>query len=120
MTLKEMLNQNFSDPKQITLERYKSAKFAFIITAFLFFVNFYFVWASFYINIFSSTLWIIYVVMLLALIFYVYFFFKNLLIDKPSPILLTSIIIFCSIIFVLLLLPILFEWGLFWIFDLVM
>lgn len=120
MTLKEMINQNFSDPKQITLERYKSAKFAFIISTFLFFVNFYLVWANFYKDLFSASLGITYIIMLLSLVFYIYFFMKNMFFEKTKSTVFLLILVLLFLIFVILLLPVVFKWGIIWVFNVIM
>ncbi|MDP2090297.1 MAG: hypothetical protein Q8K30_01750 [Candidatus Gracilibacteria bacterium] len=119
MTLKEMLNQNFSDPNLITLERYKSAKFAFIIFTFLFFVNFYFVGANFFVDIFSITFGVSYILMLLSLIFYIYFFIKKMLINKPNQLIFIITVLLLTILFVFMLLPMIFKGGIIGIFDLI-
>ncbi len=82
MWLKEMLKKDFSKPKSITLERYKASKFMFIIISFLFFLNFYFVWADFYSNIFIPSLGVMYILLLFSLVFFVYFLIKKLLVEK--------------------------------------
>jgi hypothetical protein len=42
MNLKEMLKQRFLDDQNIVLERYKAAKFLFILSSLLFFLNYIF------------------------------------------------------------------------------
>ncbi len=119
MTLKEMLNQNFSDKNLITIERYKSAKFAFIIFTFLFFVNFYFVGADFFTEIFSSTFSISYVLMLLSFVFYVYFFIKKMFLEKPNSPFSIILIVILIILFLLMILPLIFKWWLMGILDMI-
>lgn len=82
MWLKEMLKKDFSKPKTIVLERYKASKFMFIIISFLFFLNFYFVWAGFYPHIFVPSLGIMYILLLFSFVFYIYFLIKNILVEK--------------------------------------
>jgi hypothetical protein len=109
MSLKEMLKQSFSNPKEIILERYKAAKFAFIVTSFSFFLNFYFVGAHFYSNFFSSTLNISYVLLLLSIVFFVYFLVKLVMIDKPNKYINFILFILLFSTFIVLLLPIVFK-----------
>jgi len=111
MWLKEMLKRTFSDENKIILERYRWAKLAFIISSFLFFINFYFVWANFYLDFFWKTLGVIYIILLLSLVFYVYFFIKKLLIWKIPKFVFIIILIFLLLIFGFLVLPIIVEWG---------
>lgn len=119
MSFKEMLKQSFSDPKTLTLERYKAAKFAFIVTAFLFFLNFYFVWANYYSDIFSNTLWTIYILLVLSIVIYVYFLVKMVFVENPQKYLYIIIFILMFISFIVLLFPLVFSWGLQWVFDLI-
>ena len=118
MWLKEKLKQKFSNDKEISIERCKASKFIFIISSILFFQNFYFVWANFYLDIFSKTLWYMYVILVLSLISYIYFFIKKSLVSKvPNYIFIVFIILFI-LLFLLLLLPITLDWGLNWLLDL--
>lgn len=111
MTLKEMIKQKFSNPKAITLERYKAAKFMLIISSFLFFINFYLVWAKFYLNFFTNTLGIMYIILLLSFVFYVYFFTKNMLIEKIQNYFFIIILIMLFLIFSFFALPVIIdEW----------
>lgn len=118
MSLKEILKQSFSDPKEITLERYKWAKFAFIITAFFFFLNFYFVGARFYSDIFTNTLGISYILLLISILYFIYFLVKLSFIDKPNKILNLVIFILLFWWFIVLLLPVVFKWGISSVLDL--
>lgn len=117
MSLKEMLKQDFSTPKTITLERYKSAKFMLIITSFLFFINFYLVWAKFYINIFNNTLGVIYILLLLSFVFYIYFFIKNMLIEKINNLYFIIILIILFMTFSFFVLPVIVNGWLFWLLE---
>jgi hypothetical protein len=117
MGLKEMIKKTFKDEKQITIERYRWAKFAFILSSFLFFMNFYYVWANFYTNIFANTLGIMYIILLLSLIFYVYFFIKKLLIDKVPKYLFIIILIILFLIFSFLVLPLIVEGWFNWVLN---
>lgn len=115
MELKEMLKENFNNTKEITKERYKASKVAFLTTAFLFFLNFYFVWAKFYSDFFDNTLWISYILLLLSMFFYIYFLIKNKFVEKFPEHLFKIIFIVLLVFFIILLLPAVFKWWLFWI-----
>ncbi len=118
MGLKEILKQEFSNPKDITLERYRATKFAFIISVFLFFINFYFVWANFYSGIFTNTLGISYLLLLLSIVFYVYFLIKKMLLEKIPKFLFIIIFILLFVLSIFLSLPIIIKWWLVWILEL--
>ena len=105
MSFKEAIKKTFSDEKSLVIERYRAAKFAFIMASFIFFVNFYFVWAKFYLDIFSWTLPIMYIILLLSLVFFVYFFLKKLLIWKIPRHLFIVLLIILLGIFSLFVLP---------------
>ncbi len=118
MSLKEILKQSFDEPKEISLQRYKAAKFIFVLTSFLFFVNFYFVGVNFYVDIFSKTLGISYILLLLSLVFYIYFLIKHIFIEKIPKYLFVLIPVLFFASFIILLLPVIFRWWFFWIFEL--
>lgn len=117
MSLKEMLKKDFSTPKTITLERYRAAKFTLIITSFLFFINFYLVWAKFYLNIFNNTLGIIYILLLLSFVFYIYFFIKNILLEKINNLYFIIILIVLFVTFSFFVLPVIVNGWLFWLLE---
>lgn len=117
MWLKEMLNKEFNNEKTIIFERYKASKFVLVVSSFLFFLNFYFVWANFYSDIFKNTLNFIFIILIISLIFYFYFFIKNLLFWKIPQYVFIIIFIFLLILFLFLLLPIIVEWWLIWIIN---
>lgn len=112
MWLKEFVNEIFSDEKSLLLERYKAAKFSFIAASFLFFINFYLVWARFSLEIFSSTLPIIYIILLLSMVLYAYYFIKKSLFWKISSHFFIIIFIIILLFFTLLLFPSVIRWGL--------
>lgn len=117
MWLKEMLKQDFWDPKKIIYERYKSAKFVFIISSFLFFVNFYLVWAKFYLNIFNTTLWVAYIMLILSFMFYIYYSLKNLFIEKIKAQYFLILIVILVLLFMILTMPLVVQWGLMWLVE---
>jgi len=119
MTLKEMIKQKFSNPKDIVLERYKASKFIFVITAFYFFLSLYFVWANFYSKIFSYSLWISYVVLLISTFIYTYFSVKMLFIEHSNKYLNILLFILLFILFVILLLPIILKLGFFSVLEII-
>lgn len=119
MWLKEMIKKTFSDEKKITIERYRGAKFAFILSSFVFFMNFYFVWANFYLDFFSHTLGVSYIILLLSLAFYMYFWIKKLLIWKIPNYFFIIILIILLLIFGFFILPIIIEWWLNWVLGLI-
>ena len=112
MWLKEAIKKTFSDEKTLLIERYRAAKSAFIIISFLFFVNFYFVWAKFHLDFFSWTLPIMYIILLLSLVFFVYFFLKKTLIWKiPNHLFIVLLIVLLGV-FSLFVLPSIVRGGL--------
>ena len=115
MWLKETLNKKFSNPENITLERYRASKFAFIMSSFLFFLNFYFVWAGFYSDIFSNTLGIMYIVLLLSMVFFVYFYTKKIYLSKLPKAFFVLLIVFLLLLIIFLALPIVVKWWILWI-----
>jgi hypothetical protein len=122
MELKEVIKETFWDNKKITLERYLAAKKIFILVSFLFFLDFYFVGAWFYPNIFSSILGYLYILLLISILFYFYFWIKRLLINIGNRTLNIIIFIILLIILVCFALPVIIHWwietilNLFWLF----
>ncbi|MFK7780421.1 MAG: hypothetical protein QM490_04800 [Candidatus Gracilibacteria bacterium] len=112
MGLKEMLKKDFTKQKTITLERYKASKFMLVISSFVFFLNFYFVGARFYLNIFTSTLGITYIILLLSFVYYVYFFIKNMYIEKIKNYYFILIFIVLFIMFLIFAFPLIFSGSL--------
>ncbi len=76
MSFKNFLKKSFEDKKQLSIARYKSAKFAFIMMTLIFFLNYFFVWAQFYYDFFIVTLPYTYILYLLSFLYYVFYFFK--------------------------------------------
>ncbi len=111
MWLKEILKKEFWDPKIITVHRYKAAKFLFVFAAFMFFVNFFFVWAKFYSNELVLTLPYTYLFFLMSLFYYLYFLFKNIFIGKISNFLFYILFFILVNLLIFLLLPIAVKWG---------
>lgn len=109
MWLKEMLKGKFTKEKDITLERYKAAKFMFIFSALVFFLNFYFVGAQLHLSFFSRTLNITYVLLLLSFVFYFFFFVKKNLLWKIPNFLFVILIMMLGLLFTFLILPLIIK-----------
>jgi len=77
MDYKKELVKNFWDSKWLTKSRYDASKNIFICFCLIFFLNYFFVWARFYDNIFLKTLPFTYVSFLVAIIFYIFYFLKT-------------------------------------------
>ncbi len=117
MGLKEILKKITSEEKNITVERYKAAKFVFIVTSFLFFINLYFVWASFYDEFLTDTLSIMYILLLLSVLFFIYFFLKKNLFWKMPEYFFYIVFALLFIIFIFLLLLVIFPGWFNWIIE---
>ena len=76
MTFKKFLEKTLKNKEEMTLARYKSAKFLFIAMTFVFFLNYFFVGAQFHYDFFIKTLTFSYILYLIAFLFYVFYFFK--------------------------------------------
>lgn len=109
MSLKNKFKSTFASKKDISQERFKAAKFSFIMIAFLFFLNFYFVWAGFYSYFFSKTLWMVYILLLLSILFFFYFLAKMYLIDTKYKFVIYIVLFFLIIFFLILLVPLLIS-----------
>jgi len=124
MWLKENINKVFNNEKNITIERYKSSKLIFVLFIFLFFLNFSFIWAKFNLGIFTNelfsiTLWYIYILLVISMMFYFYFFMKNVFLDKFPKYVFIIIFVLLFLLAILLLLPIILNGWVNWIIDLV-
>ncbi len=118
MKLKKKIKEVFWSNKDITIERYNSSRTVFVFVAFLFFLNFYLVWAGFYSDILIIPLWYLYVLLISSFIFYFYFLFKKLLINNEKTYFNIIIFIILLSLFSVLLLPIILKWWLNWILEL--
>ncbi len=74
---KKFLKDYFSDKQKILSVRYKSSKLLFILMTFIFFLDYFFVWAQFYYNFFIRILPYTYLLYLVSFLFYIFFFFKS-------------------------------------------
>ena len=117
MEIKEIIKNTFSDNEKITLERYKSAKKVLILTSFLFFLNFYFVGAWFYLDFFARSLGYIYILMLFSFLFFTYFGIKKMIINSTKIYFNVIIFIILFSILILLSLPLIIKWWLVWVID---
>jgi len=112
MWFKETIKKSFWDEKIITIERYKAVKIMFIFVGFLFFLNFFFVWAGFHPEIFLKTLPILYITFLFIFCFYTFFYIKRALLKNFSLIFKIFISFLLTIVFLIFLSPLLYEWWL--------
>lgn len=76
MDYKKVIKDDFSNDELILELRYKYSKRAFIIMCFLFFCNFFFVWARFFDWFFTQTLSIFYYMFLVSFLFFLFFYSK--------------------------------------------
>ncbi len=116
MNLKVLLKQKFSDDEKIVLERYKAAKFLFILSSLVFFLNYIFIGSGFLVEVFRSTFAFSYIMLLLGLIYYIYFFIKKALLNKIPKVLFFIIFILIFTLFLFFSLPLVIKW---WIIGLV-
>lgn len=119
MGLKKNIIDTFSNNKEITIHRYRSAKTSLIFIGFFFFLNFYFVWAWFYSSFFIRTLGFLYLLLLVSLLFYFYFLIKKLLINNEKVYFNVIIFIILLLIFASLGLPIILDNWFNWILEMV-
>ena len=119
MGLKEIIKEIFWDEKKITSERYIAAKKMLIIISFLFFLNFYFVWAWLYLNIFNETLGYLYFSLLFSFLFYFYFFIKKAIINNTKTYFNIIIFIILFFIFIWFCLPVVLDWWIRWVIELI-
>ena len=118
MELKKNIKKVFWSNKEITIERYNASKTVFVFVAFLFFLDFYLVWAWFYYDLLIILLWYLYILLISSFIFYFYFLFKKLLINNEKTYFNVIIFIILLCIFGILLLPITLKWWLNWVLEL--
>lgn len=78
MDYKNQLKVQFSDQELVKKYRYDTSKSAFIYLTALFFINYFFVWARFYDEIFLVTLPFSYFSFLVALVLFIFFFINNI------------------------------------------
>lgn len=82
MWLKDIIIKTFKTEKEIVTQRYRAASFFFVLSSFLFFLNYLLVWARFYYDFFIQTLSFTYIVLLIWILFYIYYFIRIRLIWK--------------------------------------
>jgi hypothetical protein len=114
MTWKEVLKKNMKNSDKVTNFRYKSSKILFILGAFLFFINFFFVGANFYPNIFTIILPYTYILFCISICVLIFYFLREKILKSRnvsySIWLWFCILILCTII----VLPVFFKWGIFY------
>lgn len=119
MWFKDILKKELKTEKNITLHRYKSAKFFLVISSFFFFLNLFFVWASFHYLIFKKTFYVTYIIMLIAFFIYIYFLIKSELIDQARSYIFYIFAVLFFIMFLILLLPIVLDNWIYYFIDLI-
>ncbi len=106
MDYKKDVKKVFADESTVLQSRYHASKNVFMYTTFLFFLNYFFVGAKFYDNIFLKTLPYMYVLFLASFFMFLYFFLvRSFSSWKSGKFLIIGIEI---ILFIALLLP--FVW----------
>ncbi len=110
MSLKATIQKKMSNKKIFLEERYKSAKFSFVVSSFVFFLNYLFVSSkidgeSFFIMILPFT----FIFFVISLTFLAYLYLKREFQDKIKPLYFTLLLIILSIIIILLSTPFFFE-----------
>ena len=99
MWFKESLEKSLGDKDLMIANRLRASIFVLVITSFLFFLNYYLVWAGFHYDFFIKTLPYTYVLLLIWFLFY--FSYLNLkLLSKVSPTLGYIIVIIFVMIFI--------------------
>ena len=103
------IKDSFSDSKNIIEVRYMISRVVFLFFALVFFINYFFVWASFYLDLFSLTLPFSYIFFLLSLLLFIYFFAKKKFLYKINFIFEVFFVILLFVIFTIFLVPFVFE-----------
>ena len=109
MTFIEIFKKYLSDKDEIIKLRYRWSKIVFLVFTFLFFLSFFFSWARFYNEIFSSFIWIFLFLSVLSLDFYLYYLFKSKLSGKINNLFIYILLFIIYIFTSLFMLPIFFE-----------
>ena len=104
-----LIKNNFSSEKQILSKRFLSSKVIFFITSFLFFLNFFLMWARVYGDIFFTILSINYIIVLVSMFFYIYFFLKCNYLNKFNIYIIYIIFFILFLLFFILFLPIILK-----------
>ncbi|MGE4444174.1 MAG: hypothetical protein AB7E37_04245 [Candidatus Altimarinota bacterium] len=103
MDYKKDVKKVFADESTVLQSRYHASKNVFMYTTFLFFLNYFFVGAKFYDNIFLKTLPYMYVLFLASFFMFLYLFLvRSFSSGKSGKFLIIGIEI---ILFIALLLP---------------
>lgn len=106
MDYKNDIKKSWENKEEILKYRYNSSRNIFIYLSLIFFLNYFFVWAKFFDNIFLLTLPFVYVSFLVSIMIFWYFYLlSNFKLNKIWNI--VSIIILW-ILFLIFLLP--FSW----------
>ncbi len=117
MGFKEILKKDFFESDNKLILRYKSIKAVLVLTILLFFSSFFFIGAWFYREFFLNYISIFYVLLSFSFVLYLFFYFKKTFLNKLSWPLLYIFSFLLILIFVVLIFPIIVEWGLVWFYN---
>ena len=115
MWFKETLKEKLGTEESIILHRYKSAKFLFILLAFLFLLNYFFVWSKFYYEFFIKTIYGTYILLLVSFFSFLYFLWKLKLFGKVKNYVFYITWFLYFVLFLILIAPMLFESNAFYL-----
>lgn len=105
MSISSSIKKHFSKKELLLTERYKSSKFSMVLFSFLFFVNYYLVVNSIFLDILSKTLVAVYVIFVIALVSYLYYFIRKALLGKIPSFVIPIISVVCVVIWWALMVP---------------
>ena len=117
MGFKEILKKDFFESDNKLILRYKSIKSILVLTILLFFSSFFFIGAWFYREFFLNYISIFYVLLSFSFVLYLFFYFKKTFLNRLSGPLLYIFSFLLILIFVVLIFPIIVEWGLVWFYN---
>jgi len=117
MGFKEILKKDFFESDNKLILRYKSIKAILVLTILLFFSSFFFIGAWFYREFFLNYISIFYVLLSFSFVLYLFFYFKKTFLNRLSGPLLYIFSFLLILIFVVLIFPIIVEWGLVWFYN---
>jgi hypothetical protein len=116
MTFKDTLINEMKDKNRLNELRYRASKITFILVALLFFTSFFLTGAWLFQEFLLKIYWTLYIMFLFSFFMYCYFLTKKLLASKPKAIL-YSVVAVLIVFLLTLALPVLIEWGIFWLFK---
>lgn len=106
MDYKNDIKKHFENADDILEYRYNTSKSIFIYSTLFFFLNYFFVWAKFFDNIFLLTLPFAYIWFLMGIFTFIYFYISYTFKPNKTLNIISGIILF--ILFLVFLLP--FSW----------